>query len=430
MIKPVRFLWYVPIAATALVSACQFLSDGGTEIPNELTGSLYLPGGTPAINAQVTLYPVDYLSNNPPSGETDMKRSTRTDSTGRYSFSDMADGRYNVLSNAHDSLFSFRDSLLISGKLKIPSDTLNPPGSLTGKIQLREEDDPTTAVVQVVGTDYIGSVDSTGTFVLTNVAQGTYRMQLTTTLPNYAPSFREVTILSGQNDTLSEVFVPAHFGLDSSTVALWTFDSQSGNAFLDLSGNRNHLSPVSVASLEVSPFGFAVTFNGSGKYVLTSGMLLTTGPTGQITYEARIYLNEYPSSANLNGAAIVVGMREGPKLEITSDGRLVAVTQKQDVLGSTYLYEPLSGPGIVPLKRWTDVAIAVDEDTHQCYGYVDGTPVQLSFGFVNADSFRISTPLLAMGDDAIDNQPFIGKIDEIRISNSLILGAGRPLILK
>ena len=82
------------------------------------------------------------------------------------------------------------------------------------------------------------------------------------------------------------------------------------------------------------------------------------------------------------------------------------------------------------MKRWVDVAVALDQGANQCYGYVDAKPVNLSVGFVNVDPFEALQARLFIGNDSLNSQQFIGKIDEIRISNSLILGAGLPLLLK
>ena len=189
-------------AVAVTLAAC--LSDGGTEIPNELTGNLYLSGGSAAVHAQVTLFPVDYLPGR--QGGT-AKQTAYTDGKGRFSFSGMKPGQYNLVGKlgATDSLFCFLDSLQVSGKTLAPADTLKLPGSVSGKIQLDTTDDPRTVTVQVVGTDYFGLVDSSGLFVLKNVPQGDYELRVITTLPDYAPAVKQVTVQSGQSDTLGGV---------------------------------------------------------------------------------------------------------------------------------------------------------------------------------------------------------------------------------
>src|SRR6185295_7266541 len=68
---------------------------------------------------------------------------------------------------------------------------------------------------------------------------------------------------------------------------------------------------------------------------------------------------------------------------------------------------PSASP-VVPLHRWVDVAIAIDETNGQCYAYIDGQPFQLS-GTANSDPFRVSTSIFTVGEDSHDDQFFKGK---------------------
>ncbi len=227
------FLRSLPQLAAFLLAACQ-LGGGGTEIPNELTGSVYLTGGQPAADAEVILYPVSYTPGNPDSAAS--LKTTHTDGSGRFSFSNVANGEYNILSrlasplektaasaNVPESpaiqsiaynLLAFSDSTLISGAAQeLPPDTLRAPGSLVGKVQLQPQDDPRSSIVQLLGTDYYTNVDSAGNFTLDNLPQGTYRLQVTTFLTNYVPLFKEITILSGKADSLPQPLAPFYSGI-------------------------------------------------------------------------------------------------------------------------------------------------------------------------------------------------------------------------
>jgi len=232
-----KFFSRLPILAAALICACQLGSDGGTEIPNEVTGSLYMPNGQPAVNAEVILYPVNYVPGNLDSAGIPVIVST--DDSGKFFLPKVASGEYNILSqitmsfgktaklskasqasgasalqNASFVLLAFSDSLFISGApQELPPDTLRAPGSLTGKVELQLQDDPRAAVVQVLGTDYYTNVDSTGNFTLNNLPQGTYELQVTPYLPNYIPLFQDVTIVSGKADTLPLPLVPFYSGI-------------------------------------------------------------------------------------------------------------------------------------------------------------------------------------------------------------------------
>ena len=106
-------LLLVPFALAACLCSSCFNTDG-TEVPNEITGMIFNPDGTPAVDALVTAYPVGYVpgdtsANQPP------KYTARTDSRGRYSLGKVTAGPYNIL-GSKDSLLSFTDSVLQPSK--------------------------------------------------------------------------------------------------------------------------------------------------------------------------------------------------------------------------------------------------------------------------------------------------------------------------
>jgi len=203
--------------------------NGGTEIPNGITGNLYLPNGTPAVNAAVTLYPVNYV----PGNDSVTLNTVQTDAHGKFQFLQVTPGQYNVLGRVGltsldkrmakagaasvDSLFSFADSISLSDGQEIPPDTLKKAASLTGTVQLQIQDDPRTAIIRLLGTNYYTNVDSNGAFTLPHLAQGTYPLEVIVSLPSYTPLFKEVTLLAGQNDTLSQPLVPFYSGIPAVT---------------------------------------------------------------------------------------------------------------------------------------------------------------------------------------------------------------------
>ena len=206
------------LAAAALFWACK-LTNKGTEIPNEVTGSLRLADGDPAPDAEVALIPVNYA---PGDTTTASIQKVKTNSKGKYSFHKVPDGQYNVVgrksrsgtdSGSGDSLFCFSDSIPISGGQELPPDTLREPGSLTGTVQLQPRDDPRTATVQVLGTEYYTNVDAQGMFTFSFLAQGSYKLRVATILPLYVPLFKDVAVATGQNDTLPEPLVPFYSGI-------------------------------------------------------------------------------------------------------------------------------------------------------------------------------------------------------------------------
>jgi len=72
-----------------------------------------------------------------------------------------------------------------------------------------------------------------------------------------------------------------------------------------------------------------------------------------------------------------------------------------------------------------------DNTTGQAYAFIDGVPVQLflpSPYVINTDPWRTSTSAFCVGGVTTDNQPFNGRMDEARVSNNLVFGAGLPTI--
>jgi hypothetical protein len=218
-----------------------------------------------------------------------------------------------------------------------------------------------------------------------------------------------------------------HFPLLSSTMALWTFNSHAGtngSAFTDVSPHGFNLTDAGDFILTPSPFDSAVNFTGSGYVSVANSPLLTIGNTHKITFEARIYMSSYSAPNNVNGSSEIMGMYEN-RILIASDGTLYLSSQKVNGDGS-YWYGAQSQPGVIPLNRWVDVAMALDDSAHQIYAYIDEKAIAL-YGTQNNDSFRVPMSPFTVGDDGVDELGFTGKIDEIRVSDNLVLGAGFPI---
>lgn len=226
----------------------------------------------------------------------------------------------------------------------------------------------------------------------------------------------------------------SRFEMTPQTVALWRFTERNeGEQIFDIGPHGFHLSPENTIPLEPSPFDSAAVFDGTNKiYTAAYNDNFNLGLTGQITYEARIFMSQYPAATNFKNRATVIGMYAGPALQITSDGTINIKAQGIDG-GTSYWYDTLSSlPGAVPLNKWVNVAFSINANTSpkQVYAYVDGMPVQL-YGTPLAHEFRIyREAAFAIGNDTYDNQPFRGKIEEARVSNALVLGAGLPIMPK
>lgn len=200
------------LAPLSVAAFCFGLVTGcmeGSEIPNELSGMVVDTEGRPQVDAAVSLYRSDAIPSVAGSGPA---ATARTDGSGRYRFDDLAKGRYNLLAEKAGAR-AYRDSLAVTGSQDLGADTLTAPGALAGRVQLVAPDSPRLALVQVLGTYIFVNVDSAGHFLITDLAEGRYRIRVfvaDTTL--YVPEYRLVTIRSGRTDTLPETLEPYYLG--------------------------------------------------------------------------------------------------------------------------------------------------------------------------------------------------------------------------
>jgi hypothetical protein len=197
----------LPAVLCGLFPACN-TTEGGTEIPNELTGREYI-AGAPAANARIRLIPVGYVPGGEDSGKPILDGVT--DAEGNFTIKDAAAGQYNILASK-DDLRSFRDSVGITGKRQgLGADTLTLPGSLTGWVALQPQHEVRTATVQVLGTTHFVNVGADGKFLLTELGAGQYRLRVVSIEEGYVPLFREISIREGRNDTLTDTLRPFYY---------------------------------------------------------------------------------------------------------------------------------------------------------------------------------------------------------------------------
>ena len=173
------------------------------------------PGGSPAVNAKVRFFPINY---NPRTGGLAKKLaamdSATTDSTGNYSVN-LDTGTYNVLASG-DSGMMYQDSLTVTKDSAIhpPADTLKTPGGLRGRVRLQPGDDARTVFILFMGTNTWGTPDDTsGKFIVANMAQGTYRVRVLTTLDAYVPKDTVLSVAAGIVDSLPHDIVLQYTGI-------------------------------------------------------------------------------------------------------------------------------------------------------------------------------------------------------------------------
>jgi hypothetical protein len=153
---------------------------------------------------------------------------------------------------------------------------------------------------------------------------------------------------------------------------------------------------------------------GTGSFQRAFDAALTPQVSGTVVYEARVFLDKYPSSSLHNGRSVVMGYYEGPKLLVTDSGSIQIGGQRGD--GTTWNWAGgESKGGVVPLGRWVDLAIACERATGAVRAWVDGKLVDLSGTSANPGQWRIATTVFVVGKDSQDGQAFDGRIDEIRV---------------
>jgi hypothetical protein len=207
----------VCISSLLLIRCVSPNAGNGTQTGNPTVASmLYNPGGSPAAHAKVRFYPIHY---NPRTGVLTkaiaaVVDSTTTDAKGNYA-AKLDTGTYNVLA-AGDSGVVYQDSIKVvkDSTVHPPADTLGAPGSIKGIVRLQPGDDARTVFIIFMGTNILNMPDDAiGNFTAANMAQGTYRVRILTTLDAYVPKDTVLNVTAGQVDTLTHDIVLQYTGI-------------------------------------------------------------------------------------------------------------------------------------------------------------------------------------------------------------------------
>jgi len=178
----------------------------GTQTGNALVSGHLYKANSPAIGAKVYFVKVNY----DPYSRTLSKAfaisdTVTTDSTGKYGTNDLDTGTYNVLGAGTDGNLSLLDSVHVAGDSQVvPPDTLKQPGSLAGFIKMQGTDDPRTVFVIPLGTNGFVNTGISGSFSLSNMAEGQYSVRFLSILDRYLPLDTTFTITAGVPLTLPD----------------------------------------------------------------------------------------------------------------------------------------------------------------------------------------------------------------------------------
>lgn len=216
------------------------------------------------------------------------------------------------------------------------------------------------------------------------------------------------------------------------TTALWTFDSiDPAGMVLDLSRFRQNLF-VGPAVLRPSPHGRALDGGAlrEGQIATTLGSSippqLRWSATGQQTIEIRFFLEALPPSG-----VTLLGTKHGPQILVSPLGALSVVQQVVPMGQSLAAWAVFTSfPGKIPLGRWVDLVVSIDESDAQIYAWVGETSLDL---FVERSGGGVSSLVagssgsFSVGGLQDDWRPGRYRIDEIRVSDTLVFGRGNPI---
>jgi hypothetical protein len=209
-----NFLLALGAAIVTLFVECGTMDGTGSSTQTGITGKIYNDDGTPAKNATVSIIASGYIPSISGIGKSAPVDSIITDENGTYVIRWLAPGTYNVFGKKADR-FCYQDSVLIDSTTStIENDTLREAGSLSGIVRLQPNDDSRTVLILIYGCNtFTYPEDFTGNFSITNLAQGSYRIKVLTTIQGYAPKDTVITIVSGRNDTLSDTMRLDYLGI-------------------------------------------------------------------------------------------------------------------------------------------------------------------------------------------------------------------------
>ena len=197
-LRDILFAFILIIAAflsgllVCLLCNCSLdVAGGSTETTNsKVIGILYFQDGTFAENVNVYMRPKTSLP------DTTLLASTRkyidtayttTDDSGRFEIDTIDTGIYIIEGNDGTTNFFLIDSVFInnSDSTVRVSDTLKPPGSITGTIYLSEGGDPRKVFILAFGLNRIILPDTGGNFVFDNLAEAFYDLRILPSIPDY-----------------------------------------------------------------------------------------------------------------------------------------------------------------------------------------------------------------------------------------------------
>ena len=129
---------------------------------------------------------------------------TKSDATGRYSFSDIPVGEYTLIAGT-DEMHQYGQTGILLGSVTSADAQLTPTGRAFGKIQLSTGQAVAGAFVHLEKTSYVAITDASGDFVLNHVPAGqTFSLGVVSTMGNLAAPV-SLTVAPAENKSLGSL---------------------------------------------------------------------------------------------------------------------------------------------------------------------------------------------------------------------------------
>lgn|GEM_PF-1552268 len=228
------------------------------ETSGGIIASLYYKDGTPAANAVIKIFEISDTSKQP-------AYTALTDNKGAYKIESIKVGTYNVW-GAKDTLVAYQGSVLFTkSSSNLKDDTLENGGSITGIVGVQPNHDPRTVTVQILGSEITAdNVDIGGRFTIPQLARGSYKLRLTTTLPEYTPTYNIIQKSGNATDTLADTLWLIYTGIPVVTGLTAICDTLNGiiklkwnkTGYLNFQDYALFKDPADSGNMTDKPFGF------------------------------------------------------------------------------------------------------------------------------------------------------------------------------
>jgi len=211
---------------------------------------------------------------------------TTTDSSGAYSFSNVAPGTYNVMASQVGFISQTNSVTVSSGATSTLNFQLSPaptPGAITGHVT----NSATGAAIAGATVTFSGgsaTTDSNGAYSFTNVAPGTY--SLTASQTGFTSQTGSVNVSSGTTSTLDFQLSPASSpGTISGRVTNITTGGAVSGATVSFSGGSTTAdSSGNYTFTNVTPGTYNVTATHTGYFAVTHAATVTSGAAVTVNF--------------------------------------------------------------------------------------------------------------------------------------------------